>query len=355
MGIPSVEVEGEETAQKTVGDLPLVSIVTPCLNPGPRIERAIHSVANQTYPKIEHIIIDGGSTDGTLDNLRAYPGLRCFSGPDDGQTQAINKGFYLAKGEILTWLNADDWLEDYWVSKAVSAFQEDSSLGWIYGNLRIINKNIQLVARPPSQLTLSDMQNGNVIPQPGAFFMKWALEKSGPLDESLHLAMDFDLWMRFVELNVKSKYLPVTMANFEIHEGSKTGSVPSSLFAMEEASVYVKHGHLPEASLAVGRAASKIRPTKECNWRRSLESNIATLMAQINQELDPRLVRAAARTEAAIQNQHSTVSRIQMLLKVDPWRTRQTRIRIWWAIRRSALRLLRQMTHGRRGQTVPTS
>src|SRR3954454_12381822 len=107
---------------------PLVSIVTPCLEPGERLARCLESVAAQTYPRIEHIVVDGGSTDGTVKELRKR-GVRFVSEPDDGQTQAINKGFALARGDWLGWLNADDVLTTRAVELAVSGARETPGAG----------------------------------------------------------------------------------------------------------------------------------------------------------------------------------------------------------------------------------
>lgn len=111
-------------------ELPLVSIVTPSYNKGCFIEETILSVKNQTYPYIEHIVMDGGSTDGTLDILRKYANnITWLSEPDEGQSDAINKGWRRAKGQILGWLNADDTYMPWAVQTAVEFLAENPDVG----------------------------------------------------------------------------------------------------------------------------------------------------------------------------------------------------------------------------------
>src|SRR5688500_6712732 len=114
---------------------PLVSIVTPSFNHARFIEATIESVLSQDYPRIDYLVMDGGSTDGTLDVLRRFEGrLRWVSGPDGGQAAAINDGFRCTSGEILAWLNSDDLYEPGAVSAAVRAFEERPHAGLVYGD-----------------------------------------------------------------------------------------------------------------------------------------------------------------------------------------------------------------------------
>src|SRR4030042_1306962 len=117
---------------------PLVPIVPPSLNKGRFIEETILSIKNQTYPRIEHIVIDGGSTDETLDILKKYSNsLIWISEPDKGQSDAINKGWRMAKGDILGWLNADDTYMPWAVETAVRFFAENPDVGMVYGRCNI--------------------------------------------------------------------------------------------------------------------------------------------------------------------------------------------------------------------------
>ncbi|MEC4686370.1 MAG: glycosyltransferase family 2 protein [Nitrospirota bacterium] len=117
-----------------------VSIITPSYNQGQFIEETILSVKNQDYPNIEHIVIDGGSTDGTLDILKKYDkDIIWLSEPDNGQTHAINKGLRMATGEIIAWVNSDDLLLPHAVSAIEKAFTSNIDAGFIYGNYKIID------------------------------------------------------------------------------------------------------------------------------------------------------------------------------------------------------------------------
>ena len=204
-------------------DLPLVSVVTPTFNMADRLPRCVESVAGQDYPRIEHVVVDGGSTDGTRDYLAAQDRVRWISEPDNGQSEALNKGFALAGGDILTWLNADDVLLPGAVVAVVDALGATGA-GWAYGDLEVRRAGETWVTRPPRQLSATSFRRGNVISQPGTFFTASALEQVGGIDEDFHLTMDFELWLRFVEAGIPATYVGTTLAAFEVHEGSKTGT-----------------------------------------------------------------------------------------------------------------------------------
>lgn len=235
------------------GGEPLVSVVTPCLDPGPRLQRCLDSVRAQTYRQVEHIVVDGGSTDGTVAVLEKAPRIQWVSEKDSGQTHALAKGFGMAQGQILTWLNADDVLAPTAAATAVAAILRQPDAGVVYGDLEILRDDKRTVFRPRPPTTITDLDLGDSIGQPGTFFTREALARVGGLDESFQLAMDFDLWLRFLDAGIKFAYSGETMATFEVHDQSKSGALGRDQFLVEEFKAYMKLGRLGPAGVALNR------------------------------------------------------------------------------------------------------
>ena len=206
-------------------DEPLVSIITPSYNHVRFIEAAMRSVLEQDYPQIEYIIVDGGSTDGSLEIIRGYADRLAWwvSEPDRGQTDAINKGFTRARGSILAWLNSDDTYEPGAVTEAVEALLSRPDAGMVYGNANFIDENGRITGRfPAAQTDYTRLRRGYVhIPQQASFFRARLWHQVGPLDPSFFFAMDYDLWVRLAGL-ASLVYVPRTWANFRLHTTGKT-------------------------------------------------------------------------------------------------------------------------------------
>jgi glycosyltransferase involved in cell wall biosynthesis len=204
---------------------PLVSVVTPCYNAARFIEETIRSVQEQDYAHIEHIVVDGASTDGTVEILRRHPHLTLVSEPDQGQSNALNKGFNLAHGAIVGWLNADDVYSPGAVATAVSYLQAHPDVGVVYGDCAIIDEEGRVTGRfPAGQFELAEEVLENRVAQPSTFLRCSALQASGGVDESLHYVMDYDLWLRLAAKGVKFAYIPYLFAKFRMCAGTKTVS-----------------------------------------------------------------------------------------------------------------------------------
>ncbi len=206
-------------------ETPLVSIVTPSFNQAAYLEETIQSVLGQSYSRIEYIIIDGASTDGSLDVIRKYAGrlAHWVSEQDKGQTEAINKGFTLARGEILAWINSDDTLLPDAVAEAMRYLLSHPQVGLVYGDANYIDEKSRVIGKfPAAQTDLQKLRRGYVhIPQQASFFRKALWDRVGPLDDSFYFAMDYDLWTRLAAIS-ELKYLPRTWANFRLHADAKT-------------------------------------------------------------------------------------------------------------------------------------
>jgi glycosyltransferase involved in cell wall biosynthesis len=186
--------------------IPLVSIVTPVLNPGPDLlEATIRSVESQTYPNIEFIIVDGGSTDGSISVLKRNESkLKWISEKDSGQSDALAKGFRWSKGAILTWINADDLLEPWAVSRAVELLQSNSDVSLIYGDIIYIDQAGAVIEKheQPDQLCIKSLILGDqYLVQPGTFFRRKVYDEIGEVNLSLDYVMDYELWIRILPLS----------------------------------------------------------------------------------------------------------------------------------------------------------
>jgi glycosyltransferase involved in cell wall biosynthesis len=212
--------------EKLSRKFPRISIVTPSLNQGAYIEENIKSVLNQKYPNFEHIIIDGGSTDGTIDILRKYDHVIWVSEKDSGQSEAINKGFKRANGEILAWLNSDDCYEPNAFKTIAKEMNKDEGKYFVFGDCNVIDDKGETIGfikgKYQGQNSLIEYWKDAYIPQPSVFFYHELLPEIGFLNESLHYAMDWDFWLRISE-KYSLLYVNKPLANFRSHGKQKTG------------------------------------------------------------------------------------------------------------------------------------
>lgn len=199
-----------------------ISIVTPSFNQGKFIHKAIESVVNQGYENFEHIIFDNNSTDETLEVISRYPHVKLTSEPDKGQSDALNKGFKAASGDIIGWLNADDYYLPETFSKVNNAF-ESPVIDAIYSNAKFVDQDDNFLRnlkthRPVKWMSLFY----TYIQSTTFFFKKQIVDDSHLLDNSLHLSMDMEFYARLLYSGYKFQHIDDYFACFRWHESNKS-------------------------------------------------------------------------------------------------------------------------------------
>jgi glycosyltransferase involved in cell wall biosynthesis len=243
----------------------LVTIVTPSLNQARYLRAAIESVRAQDYPRIEHIVVDGGSSDATLDILREFDDIRWISELDRGQSHALNKGFALARGEVFGWLNADDAYLPHAVSRAVGFLQE-SGAGLVYADVTRVNDdglNPRRIRSRPQWDLWTELNLGCGIYSPSVFFTRAAYDSVGVLDESLELTMDYDLWLR-IGRRFGARHVDEVWSIQRIHEGAKSMRHYND-FWPERLAVSRRHGGRVLSPLFVNRYVRSTRARAAIN------------------------------------------------------------------------------------------
>jgi glycosyltransferase involved in cell wall biosynthesis len=217
-----------------------ISVITPTLNQLQFLKRTARSVLGQQGPfDLEWIIIDGGSDDGTIEYLRLLedPRLRWSSAKDRGQADAINRGITLATGEIVAWLNSDDLYTPSALQMVARAFYDRPESKWLVGRCEIIDADDRVIRTAITRYkdSLLDrysyrrLLRENAISQPAVFWRRAFGQEAGPLDQSLHYAMDYDLWLRMARLS-EPLILEKVLAQFRFHPTSKSGQVQRAQF-----------------------------------------------------------------------------------------------------------------------------
>lgn len=204
-----------------------VSIITPSYNQGEYIEETIKSILGQTYKNIELIIVDGNSTDNThqvLDKYKNIENVKIIIESDKGQSDAINKGFKLATGELVGWVNSDDLLESNCIEKIVKEYHKNPNVSIIFGDIMLIDskgKEIKKVSANPISYEYLLNKNPDVNQQ-GSFYNSKLLKQVNYLDENIHYTMDYDLWLRLLKENDSVSIINEVIARFRLHNTSKT-------------------------------------------------------------------------------------------------------------------------------------
>lgn len=262
-------------------DYPLVSIVTPSYNSASYIEKTIGSVQNQDYPNVEHIVIDGGSTDGTLEMLRRTETLRWISEKDKGQSDALNKGFRLARGEIIGWLNADDTYNPGAISEAAAYLLEHPTVSMVYSNCNIIDERDQISRHwvaPPYDLERELYAHS--LPQQTAFYRRRALEEVGFVNPDYHYIMDWDLFLRLGRRH-RIDRTDATWANFRVCSGTKTTEYPERFWeeALEMLDSFFSASDLPDNAVRV-----KDRAYARAHWMLGIIEYARSATSLVGQE-----------------------------------------------------------------------
>jgi glycosyltransferase involved in cell wall biosynthesis len=225
---------------------PLVSIVTPTLNSQQFLAEAIDSILSQDYPAIELIVVDGGSTDTTLDTLARYgERLRVISGRDKGPSDAIYKGFQQATGEIFAWLNADDSFLPGAMRTAVDYLNARPETDVVYGEGWWIDEHGKVISRYPTlPWDPRILERDCFICQPAAFLRATAYRRC-PLDPDVNRSFDYDLWIRMARLGVRFDCIPDYLANSRMHSGAKTLSEREEVFQASMHLLERHYGYIP--------------------------------------------------------------------------------------------------------------
>ena len=225
---------------------PKISIVTPSYNQGQFLERTILSVLNQNYPNLEYIIIDGGSTDGSVEIIKKYEKYLAYwvGEKDNGQSHAINKGLKMATGDIVAYLNSDDLYTPLSFKIVAKFFTENPGVDMVYSECLIIHEENDVERMPPvrKKISLELLVHGHCcFYQPTVFWTKKILNKVGLFDENLHYLMDRDYWIRVGRNSANVRYIPEYLAVYRFHKTCKS-AIKSKSFNFEREVIAKKHG-----------------------------------------------------------------------------------------------------------------
>lgn len=207
--------------------LPKISVITPSYNQGQYLEETILSVLNQNYPNLEYIVMDGGSTDNSVQIIKKYASkiTHWQSKKDKGQADAINNGFAMATGDILCWLNSDDYYTEGTLDFIAHNLHSDSD-EILFGEVNHFKESngSYKMSNVKNKLDNYRLELYDYIIQPGSFWTRKVWEKIGQLDLNLHFVFDWDWFLKAKKANTKFSYSDRTMAVYRIHEAHKTGT-----------------------------------------------------------------------------------------------------------------------------------
>ncbi|HEX4667111.1 MAG TPA: glycosyltransferase family 2 protein [Chthoniobacterales bacterium] len=237
-----------------------ISIVTPSFNQGAYLEATLRSLLDQSYPDLEMIVIDGGSTDASVEIIRRYaPTLSYWeSEKDRGQSHALNKGFAHLHGDLWSWLNSDDLLEPGVLQRVADEFAKDPEAGVVYGDCLYVGEDGETVIEKFRSESYSRLRHlaHRFIAQPSCFY-RTSIVPPG-VREDLHYCMDYDLWLKLGERGVKFRYVPEVFSRYRLHEQSKSVRALVRLHAEIIEKIYrplLRRGASPDERRAIAQAA----------------------------------------------------------------------------------------------------
>jgi glycosyltransferase involved in cell wall biosynthesis len=235
-----------------MGEQPIISIVTPSFNQAQFVEECLQSVKSQGYGSVEHIVTDGVSTDCTVEILRrcsqdpSYGYLRWTSEPDRGQSDALNKGFRMASGDIVGWLNSDDRYRPGCFRAVAEAFERNPDVDVLYGDYTWIDEGGRIIRiRREIEFNFFILSYHRVlyVPTPSTFFRRGVFDDGNFIDERYHYAMDYEYFLRLAHKGYRFKHVSGLLADFRWHSDSKTGAHPERQLA-EHDEIAMKYSNL---------------------------------------------------------------------------------------------------------------
>ncbi|MBI2685132.1 MAG: glycosyltransferase [Acidobacteria bacterium] len=230
----------------SVSEWPRIGIVTPAYNMAQFLEEAITSVLSQDYPNLDYVVMDAGSKDGTIDILRKYEGkLRWVSERDNGQADAINKGWHALTGDIFAFLNADDTYLPNALATIAGHFKRNPGVGMIYGEAYHVDVNGEILDRYPTQpFDFQSLNNQCYVCQPAAFLLHEAYANAGMMNVNMHYALDYELWIR-VARQYGVKKIDEYLATSRMHKDNKTLSSRRKVYQEIISAVKAQYGYVP--------------------------------------------------------------------------------------------------------------
>jgi glycosyltransferase involved in cell wall biosynthesis len=245
--------------------MPDISIVTPSLNQARFVERTIQSVLDQDlgHRVLEYVVIDGGSSDGTLQVLQRYSAsLHWISEPDGGQAEAINKGLRMTSGEIVGWLNSDDVYYPEALLTVSSVFDAHPEIDVVYGAANHIDEADRVLESYNTEnWDFERLKEVCYISQPSVFMRRRAITLAGALDERLKFCLDYEYWLRLAQLGASFAYAPETLAGSRLYPGTKTLGQRVRFHAEINAMLRARLGRVPERWI-FNYAHAVLEPTK---------------------------------------------------------------------------------------------